>query len=166
MKSVNLATGALLVTLAHLTGMPASADSNADVKNAISAQYMKIITSIQKSDVKTAGSVYARDFTRTDHDGRDFTLQETLTGMTQTMKSVSNGKMAVTITHVSVAGSSATVKIKFRLTCKVARGKSTGFQNMILDETDTDTWVKTEGKWLLKSEKENSSITTVDGKKV
>jgi len=37
---------------------------------------------------------------------------------------------------------------------------------MILDETDTDKWVKTEGKWLLKSEKEHTSTTTVDGKHV
>ena len=147
-----------------LTG--SKADSTADAKRAIQAQYDKSNAAAAKKDSKGVTSVFTKDRVSVTSKGVTTSIQDEKKQMEQVFSAAQSCVVTSTILSVSLTGSQAKVRVKEHGKIVLPNPKTMVNSNLVEDSIREDTWIKSGGAWLEKKSVEKSSKVTIDGKEV
>jgi ketosteroid isomerase-like protein len=156
----------IAVALLALPALAARADSAADAKKAIQAQYNKCNAAAARKDSKGVTSVYTKDRVAVTSKGVTSSVSDETAQMEQIFQAATSVAVSTTITGISVKGNTAIVNVKEHGKIVLLNPKTMANSNMVEDAISIDTWVKTGGTWLEKKSVEKSVKATLDGKPV
>lgn len=157
-------TISLLMVAAPLKG----ADSKEQVYKAIQSTYAGIEAALSSKDVNTACSFYTRDYASISQKGERKSLEDMQKEVAQvlTNPNVKSIKCIETIEKLILEGDTATVFCKTMSTVAIVNPQTGGNNVMVTNNRGIDTWVKQNGRWLIKQTETLTYAATINGKPV
>ena len=142
------------------------AETAAQVKKAIQAQYDKGNAAVAKKDSKALVATYTTDRISIDDKGVKHTVAEELQQMKQVFAMAQSLSGTTTIVSITVKGYTAIVQVKESDKVVMANPQTHATSTMVMDSVSDDTWVKNGATWLQKKSVAKSQKTTLDGKAI
>lgn len=159
-----------LIALTALLGgsclAPVMADATADAKKEIQALYDKMDAAAAKKDVKGMTASLDPNYVAVSASGQKMTLQQMKGQMTQLMAMLKEIKTKTVIQKITLKGKTATVNSKQSLTSTGTNPQSQQPMKIEVQDTSTNTWVKSGATWKLKETKSLSTKQFLNGKPI
>lgn len=144
------------------------ADSRNEAHEAIQRTYARMDAALNSKDVNTAYNFYTSDFVSISQKGERTSLEEGKNGLSQalTNPNLKSIKNMTTIEKFILEGDTATVFRKEMATVVVVNIQTGANDVGVVNSRCLDTWVKRNGRWLVKQGEAMSSVATINGNPV
>jgi ketosteroid isomerase-like protein len=157
---------ALAVLLGGSCVAPVMADATANAKKEIQSLYDKMDAAAAKKDIKGMTASLDPNYMAVSAKGQKMTLQQMRGQMTQIMTMLKELKTKTVIQKLTLKGKTATVNTKQTLTSKGMNPQSQQTMKIEVQDTSTNTWVKSGTTWKLKETKSLATKQFLNGKPV
>lgn len=147
-----------------LAGGIAPVRAQSDAKNAISSAYAAIDKAYATKNTAGVFAHYAPDYTSITKSGKKETLEQVKGQMDSFIKIVQSLKVTTTLQSLTPKGDTAVALVKVHVVATAINPQTKKPSTLVIDQTSSDTWAKSGGKWLQKVNKEIATKTMVDGK--
>ena len=152
---------AALGSVAIVTIHPVFAETKSTIQPIIQTSYDRINAAFVRKDIKAATAYFTPDYTSINEKGETQTLAEFRTHYDNlfTRFNISLTSNKTTIKSLTIKPEGIDVAISQR-----TEGTIAGFNKIIINQTSTNTWLKTPQGWRLKQSKILTNKTTFNGK--
>lgn len=159
---------AFTISLLMVAAPATRADSKKEAHEAIQRAYARMDAALNSKDVNTAYSFYTSDFVSISQKGERTSLEEEKNGLFQalTNPNLKSIKNMTTIEKFILEGDTATVFRKEMATVVVVNPQTGANDVGVVNSRCLDTWVKRNGRWLVKQGEAISSVATMNGNPV
>jgi ketosteroid isomerase-like protein len=156
----NSAIHGALISVAIVAIQPAFAQINASIKPTIQTNYDRINAAFIRKDIKGATALFTPDYVSIDPDGKKQTLAEFREHYDTLFKrfNIKLTSNKATIKNIDISASGIDVAIDQK-----TEGTIAGFNKLVINQTSSDSWLKTPQGWRLKKSKILTSQTTFNG---
>lgn len=144
---VHIRPVAAVLGLSLLSGTTARADSVAQARQQIQAQYRRMDTAVAKADAAGVLSVTTPDFAATDEQGKKMDRSKTRAQLIDMFNKMSALKSATQVQKLTLSGSTANVQAISRFSYQTFDEEKQKFVPQTLLCNYADTWVKRAGGW-------------------
>jgi ketosteroid isomerase-like protein len=157
-KNIILPTA--LISVAIATVVPVYAENNAKIQPAIQTNYNQINAAFVRKDIKGATALFTPDYVSINPEGEKKTLAEFREHYNNlfTRFNIKLTSNKATIKNIAVNSNGIDVAIEQK-----TEGTVAGFNKIIINQTSSDSWLKTPQGWRLKQSKILTSQTTFNG---
>ncbi len=152
MRMRNMLAVAVLLTVSSA----ALADTPAQARKAIEADYVKIAAALSHKDLDAAFAYETPDYVAVSKNGTQLKRDDSHKMMRQ-ISFADKVKVRATIVTFALKGNIATVRHRGHIEASIMNPQTNQATKVSLDALTEDTWTKGSGKWLLKRSQELSS---------
>lgn len=139
----------------------------ADAKSDLQKLYDNLATSVKKKDLKGCLAYLAPDYTDTNETGKKLNRKEFEAMVKQQFAAPITVKtFSIKVTKVTPKGSDLIAENTSKLSLTFANPQTKKNSTMEQTSSSRDTWVKSGGKWLMKSSTTVSTKRFLDGKEI
>jgi hypothetical protein len=156
---------ALLLTAGVNSVWAGAAASDGSLQSVLEARYAAMKLAMADRDSKALTAVLAPDFTSEDLSGKSESANEMIQQL-RGMPKDPNRVADTTVLSVQVSGETATVHQRYHMTTSKVGADGSTKQAIELTTLSTDTWINSQGTWLLRRTVTNQLDYKIDGRLV